>query len=397
MLLDERLVRAVAAGRRRGEAPRWRRAEVRPVSVKAGRRLQITTYDETQAHTRNEPPGEAAGQAIDALLAEPFGNWHVETADEVTQLRVTKRGDAQVHRARRQRPPDPSPATPHDRPKRRLLSPDDPVWRALGLADETGRIKPSRQGKFRQVEEFVRLLAPVIDDALTAGRLSPPTPARPLQVVDLGCGNAYLTFAAFQVLTGQLGLPVQMTGVDVKRQARERNTGIAAKLGWDGQLRFVEGTIASARLDEPPDVVLALHACDTATDDALARAVRWRAPLVFAAPCCHHDLQSQLRRSSPPSPYDLLTRQPILRERFADVLTDAVRAALLRLLGYRVDAVEFVASEHTPRNVLLRAVRTGAPAGDELRQKYAELTSAWSVAPALHRLLAAEVGKVLDR
>ena len=124
----------------------------------------------------------------------------------------------------------------------------------------------------------------------------------------------------------------------------------------------MQGDIGSAELAERPDVVLALHACDTATDDALARAVTWDAPLVLAAPCCHHDVAAQLRRAPTPAPYTLLTRNGILRERFADTLTDAMRASVLRLLGYRVDVIDFVDSKHTPRNTLLRAVRTGAPA-----------------------------------
>ncbi len=127
-------------------------------------------------------------------------------------------------------------------------------------------------------------------------------------------------------------------------------------------MSFVQGDIGTVELDERPDVVLALHACDTATDDALARAVTWDAPVVLAAPCCHHDVAAQLRRAPTPAPYTLLTRSGILRERFADTLTDALRAAVLRMLGYRVDVIDFVDSKHTPRNTLLRAVRTGAAA-----------------------------------
>jgi hypothetical protein len=149
----------------------------------------------------------------------------------------------------------------------------------------------------------------------------------------------------------------------------------------------VEGTIAEADPGERPDVVLALHACDTATDEALARAVRWRAPVVLAAPCCHHDLQRQLRGAEPPGPYRLVLQHGILRERLADVLTDTLRAALLRRHGYRVDVVEFVASRHTPRNVLLRAVHTGAAAGAEVEDEYAGLLDQWGVRPALDRML----------
>jgi hypothetical protein len=134
--------------------------------------------------------------------------------------------------------------------------------------------------------------------------------------------------------------------------------------------------------------VLALHACDTATDEALARAVRWKARWVLAAPCCHHDLAAQLRARPTPAPYELLTRQGILRERFADVLTDALRAGLLRLHGYRAEVVEFVDSQHTPRNLLIRARRTATGPTDEQRADYRDLVTQWQVTPRLETLLA---------
>jgi hypothetical protein len=154
-------------------------------------------------------------------------------------------------------------------------------------------------------------------------------------------------------------------------------------------MSFVQGSALDAPVDGA-DVVLALHACDTATDEALARAVRWAAPVVLASPCCHHDIQRQLVGDSP-HPYGAVTRHGILRERLADVLTDALRAAVLRMLGYRVDVVEFVGSEHTPRNTLIRAVRTGAGAPPEVLADYRELTAAWGVTPHLAVLLADEL------
>ena len=139
---------------------------------------------------------------------------------------------------------------------------------------------------------------------------------------------------------------------------------------------FVVGSIAGAVLDPAPEVVLALHACDTATDEALARAVEWGAQLVLAAPCCHHDIAAQLRRTPTPAPYAMLTRHGILRERLADTLTDGLRASLMRLQGYRVDVMQFVESKHTPRNTMLRAVRTGG-AGQGWRRAQG-VRRAWS-------------------
>jgi SAM-dependent methyltransferase len=210
-------------------------------------------------------------------------------------------------------------------------------------------------------------------------------------VVDLGCGNAYLTFAAHRYLTAVRQLPVHVTGVDVKAQSYAHNTELAASLGITDSMTFVQGDITSAVLDEAPDIVLALHACDTATDDALARAVDWEASLVLAAPCCHHDIAAQLRRSPTPAPYSLLTRHGILRERFADTLTDAMRASVLRLVGYRVDVIEFVESQHTPRNTLLRAVRTGSSPGPEVRAELDDVVTTWGVHPKLAELLDARL------
>jgi SAM-dependent methyltransferase len=382
VLDDERLVRAVVSGRRRGlPAPDHRRVELRWVDLKAGRHLQVVRYDATQAHTANFALGRAAAEAVDTLLAEPFGNWHVETTEATLQLRHTKKGEPLLHRSGATS--DAPIERAHDRDKERLLRDDDPVFAALGLAGRDGRIKPSRQAKHRQVEEFLRLLDAALSDAIAAGSVRTPTTQEPLRIADLGCGNGYLTFAAQRYLSDVRGLPVRLIGVDVKQQSRDHNSRIAAELGIDAE--FVVGTIGEAVV-EAPDVVLALHACDTATDEALARAVGWDAPLVLAAPCCHHDIASQLRRGTPPPAYASLVRDGILRERFADTLTDALRALLLRSRGYRVEVVQFVESRHTPRNTLLRAVRTGGDGAAALEQ-YAGLTAAWHIRPRLGELL----------
>jgi SAM-dependent methyltransferase len=306
----------------------------------------------------------------------------------VVQVRITKKGDAQVHRSPRDAPAE-TAAPGHDRVKRRLLDVGHPDVRAfltaVGVADHEGRIKPSRQDKYLQVEEFVKLLDKAVDDARTAGVLPEPTVEKPWRLVDLGCGNAYLTIGAYVWLARVRGLPVRVHGIDVRESSRARNAARAAELGWGDELTFEAATIADAADEPRPQVVVALHACDTATDDALARAVHWEAPVVLASPCCHHDLQAQLADHGRPAPaaYSLLTRHGLLRERFLDVLTDAFRASLLRAVGYRVDTVQFVGDEHTPRNLLLRAVRTGAPPAEADLADYDALTDEWGLDPAL--------------
>jgi SAM-dependent methyltransferase len=271
----------------------------------------------------------------------------------------------------------------HDRVKNRLVDPAARFLRELGVTDSSGVVKKSRTDKYHQVEEFVRLLDAAVREARDAGRLQ----RERLRVVDLGCGNAYLTFAAYQHLTAGLGLAVEVVGVDVKDQARLHNTDVAARLGWSADVHFIEGTIEDAVVTTPVDVALALHACDTATDEALARGVRWQSELILAAPCCHHDIQRQLRAATPPAPYGLVTRHGLLRERWGDLVTDALRAQILRREGYRTDLVEFVDSQHTPRNLLLRAHRTGSASTPEQEAEYERLVSNWSIKPHLATLL----------
>ncbi|MFE6646148.1 class I SAM-dependent methyltransferase [Nocardioides sp. NPDC057772] len=389
VILDpDQLVKAVASGKQRGTTPKWRRAELRYVDLKAGRHLQITTYDATQAFTANHPVGDSS--SLDDLLDEPFANWNVTTATEQTQIQAKTPTTALVSTTELAAPVEVGRG--HDQAKERLLPESDPVFRVLGLSDKDGKLKPSRQAKYRQVEEFLRQLDAALTDAMKSGKVRRPTAEEPLRIIDLGAGNGYLTFAAQRYLTEVRELPVVVTGVDVKEQSREHNSKIAAELAKEfgySKAEFVAGTIDGVQLAEKPDVVLALHACDTATDDALARAVEWEAPLVLAAPCCHHDIAAQLRKAPTPAPYSMLTRHGILRERFADTLTDALRASLLRLAGYRVEVVQFVESQHTPRNTMLRAIRTGSPVkGGSVKKEYDELVAEWGVRPKLGELLA---------
>lgn len=400
------LVKAVASGRRRVGAPAHVRAELRTVELKAGRRVQLVTTDGRTPTTTNLEP-EALAAAVDTLLAEPFGSWHVETLTQVVQLRVTKRGEAQVHHEHRDADAVTATLTAHDRPKQHLIDPADPLFTVLG-ADAAKR---------RQVDAFLRQLAPIARRLAVTGD--------PLRVVDLGCGNAYLTMAAHRYLVQHVDPRARTLGIDLRPEMAARNTDLAGKLGLSG-LAFVAGSIEDAAgRGEPIDLALALHACDTATDDALTLAVRGRARAILAAPCCHHDVQRQLeqnqrqpepdqnqpdqnqpepdqnqRRPEPsptraPLPFAALTRHAILRERFADVLTDAVRADLLRLLGYRVEVVEFIDSRHTPRNALIRAVLTGAAPTARRIAEYTDLVTGWQLRPALADRLDAELSVVL--
>jgi SAM-dependent methyltransferase len=344
------LIRAVASGR-----PDGARATVRPITVKRGPALQAVVEDGVRPTTKTY----ADGKGIDELIDGGFKHWHVETAGHTLQVQTTKKGKVLLATSGPPKQPQ-SRERSHDRPKDRLLDPGDPLFDAIG----------GDARKRRQVDAFLRALQAALPERL------PPA----LRVVDLGCGNAYLSFAAYRYLEEQ-GVDVRLTGVDVRADQRERNTRLARELGFEG-VDFVAGTILDAKVDGDVDVVLALHACDTATDEALARAIEWNARWILAAPCCHKDISRQLRQSQPTA----LTRSGILRERFADVLTDALRAAILRQHGYATDVVEFTDSAHTPRNILLRATASAGSLHTSA-DDYATLVEEWGVTPHLTTLL----------
>jgi SAM-dependent methyltransferase len=372
----EAISRVVLTGRRRNMQVATDRVDIRPVLIKEKLHFQVSTSDGRAVTTKNYLPAELP---INEYIHSGYANILIEGVAENFSLRITKKDEPLISITSGAGAVD----LAHDKKKERLLDPADPFLREVGISDASGQIKPSKSDKYRQVEEFLRLLAPTLTSAIEAGHIDKPTTSDPLTIADLGCGHAYLTFAAHQYLRG-IGMEVKVIGIDVRTASRDRNNEIAKKLGITSSIEFRAEEIANTTLVQA-DVAIALHACDTATDDAIAWAVKSDAKLMMIAPCCHHDIQSQL--SDSPEPWSLITRYGIMRERLGDLLTDSLRMQILKLRGYRVEAIEFIGGEHTPRNLMIRAVKTGAPVEAIEVSRYEEMIAAWKVKPALARLL----------
>lgn len=235
------------------------------------------------------------------------------------------------------------------------------------------------QRKYTQINEFLRLL----DETDSFQDFKD----KPLHVVDFGCGNAYLTFAVYYYLREILKLDAHVKGVDLKADLIERHREKTQKLGWD-QLTFEVGHINDFRPEVIPDVVVALHACDTATDDALAHGIRWESKLIVCAPCCQHDLQVQMAQAPAPEALASVLGHGILFERMGDILTDTFRATFLRIMGYRTDVTQFVPIEHTAKNLMIRAVKISPPGKNpRWAEEYRNLKSFWQVTPHLEKIL----------
>jgi hypothetical protein len=360
-LLEEGLSRAVLSKPRR-ESP-YSKVTVRPVLVDEELRYQFEYRQGAKATHANLLPPEAE-TVLGELISRDFRQALLQTPQHDYQVLDGKK----VLR----HPPTAKPVElAHDRPKRRLLEEGTPVpfLVELGVMTPDGKVRAQRYDKFRQVNRFLEL----VDDVV---------PRRPLRIVDFGSGKSYLTFALYHLLAVERGLDVEVVGLDLKEDVIERCRSLAERLGYE-RLTFEIGDIALFE-GEPADVVVSLHACDTATDAALERAVRWRAEVILAVPCCQHELFGQVNDAS----LAPLLSHGILRERFAALATDAARAQLLEAVGYNAQVVEFVELEHTAKNLLIRAVRKRDSGNAEAMRRYRDFKERLGIDPALERALA---------
>lgn len=363
-------VRAVLSGRRRNLTPSAERIDIKPVLIKGEEKLQIQSTDGRQVTTKNLSANELD---FAEFLGQGFANLLAESTSESYSVRISKKDEALVTVGRVKLERD----LTHDRQKQRLLPEDNRIFALLGMHDGYKRIKPSKMDKYRQVEEFLRLLKPTLDNEVGA--------QSEISIVDLGCGHAYLTFAVQEYLNSDTQ-KVKILGVDEREESKRHNDQIANSLGADAQ--FLVAKIADTPA-QPVDIAIALHACDTATDDSIAWAVKNSAKVIMLAPCCHHDLQAQI--DLVPEPWSLLTRHGVVSERLIDLMTDSLRAQILKLLGYRVDIVEFIGGEHTPRNIMIRAVKTGVKVDEAEVARYQAMLADWKIAPHLAELLKSEL------
>lgn len=329
--------------RRRGGDVDLKNIYVRPVTLKRGARLSFLYRHRTRDVVKNFDPAEGV-RLIRELLGGEFRGGHLFTTAQDLQLEFNHKGESHLIA----RPPtftEPQTAE-HNRRKRRPLRTEGSVYlQALGVTDARGAVRPAMGDKLRQINRFVEIVAGLYETSPLAAR-------EEVSVVDMGSGKGYLTFAVYDYLNGALGVRARVTGVEARPELVELCNEVAQRAGFE-RLSFQTGYIEDFELPDT-DILIALHACDTATDDALFKGVKARASVIIAAPCCHKELRPQLQT---PEALRGLLRHGLLLERQAEAVTDSLRALLLERAGYKVKVFEFVSTEHTRKNTLIAAVR----------------------------------------
>ena len=453
-VLGEGFMKIVQTVRRNGKVFK---IAMRPVEIGGEKKFQAEMTDDGQVQVKNLDANAAAEGLEDIIAQRGARDLHLMTAKGDLHIRMTKKGRAHVSRsAEMDRVVE---VKPHDRVKKVPLTEFDStaLLRTIGITDGEGRIRASMRGKYDQVNEFLKVVKETVQSAecrvqgagcrvqgaecrvqsagcrvQSAGcrvqsanndSTAPSTNHEPpFTVVDCGCGKAYLTISLWYYLSEVLKIPnVQVIGIDRRKDVIEAAKKMAALLDLADKVLFFEADLTTfdlasvdiaskesrATSHEPRttshvDMVVSLHACDTATDEALARGVEWKARYILSAPCCQHELQKVLGngergKGNVADEFSGLLRQSILRERFCDILTDSFRAMILRILGFKVQVIEFVSSEATARNIMLKCeygVKSGQPGPVS---EYLNLRDYWKVTPWLETRLAKILEKHLAR
>lgn len=350
--------------------------------VKGAILFQETLYDGTKVFHENREAKETIDRVEEQLTSE-FRQCEIEHKECKATVLVSKRGKVTINR-KRTKDIETGPEETgqirmaHNRTKKYILEEGIPVpfLVDLGVQTKEGRIVRARYDKFRQINRFLEFIQDILPTL---------SKERTLHIIDFGCGKSYLTFAVYYYLHELKKYDVEITGLDLKEDVIVHCNRLSEKYGYSS-LHFRQGDIAEYEGQGPVDMVMTLHACDTATDYALAKAVEWKAGVILSVPCCQHEVNRQIRNEELAS----ILKYGLIKERISALITDALRAELLESEGYETDILEFIDMEHTPKNLLIRAVKRETPDSrrqEETRQKVGRTTEFLHIVPTLQKLL----------
>lgn len=368
-LMKEELVSATIS-QPRTKLSDLKRVKLKPIKLKGIYHIQLE-YQYERVLKHDNLPLSLIGQKLNELF-EQFRQFQGEFIKETIQVQLSKKNKVLWKAEKTEKK---KVNLSHNRKKNYLLDPEKPYpfLIRLGVQSPEGKVKKQKYDKFKQINRFIEFIHDSLDYL---------PKDRTIRILDFGSGKSYLTFALYHYLKIEQGLDIRVTGLDLKKEVIEECAKIAKDLNYD-QLEFLVGDINDYNDETAVDMVVTLHACDVATDMALARAVKWGAQVILSVPCCQHELNRQLQ--SPP--LNIMLQHGIIKERFAALATDSIRAEILNLVGYDAQLLEFIDMEHTPKNILIRAYYTGKKPTVVQKARYNAFTEFLSAKPFLENEL----------
>lgn len=373
-LINEKLYQIVLSNPRTSDDVSAKKIKIRPVMLKNELEYQKTSYVGTKVLHTNHSKEQVIIQVLD-LIQNDYKQMLLENVEGTVTVLVSKKGKMTIKRSQARK--EAAPVLLHNREKKYLLEPGTvvPFLVDLGVQTKEGKIVNSKYDKFRQINRFLEF----IDDII------PSLPkGRQLRILDFGCGKSYLTFAAYYYLHVLKGYDLLVTGLDLKDDVIKNCNELAVKYGYKG-LNFEKGNIKDYTGADQADMVITLHACDVATDFALEKAVKWGAKVILSVPCCQHEIQKQISCDA----LEPVLKYGIIKERVSALFTDAIRAGKLEACGYDTQILEFIDMEHTPKNIMIRAVKKSISEEEkeEKERQLKQLTDFLNVEQMLQKLL----------
>ncbi len=340
----------------------YKKITMRPVNVKNKSIIQFEKFTDKQAFHENYSYDEAKEEIVN-LITDGYKNINLFTSDADYQIIVSKKGSIKVT----ERQPSKKQSTEeHNKKKQYIIGENEPCdfLELLGVMNKQGMVYSKKYDKFKQINKFLE----IVDDSLKGRELKDD-----FMIVDFGCGKAYLTFALYYYFYHLRNVRVKIIGLDLKEEVINYCNEVSKKLGYDN-LKFICGDIQNFDYEKNIDMIVTLHACDTATDASLVKAIRWNADIILSVPCCQHEFYDKIKNTE----LEPMLKHGLIKERVSSLVTDSLRGLFLETKGYRVQLMEFIAMEHTPKNILIRAIKTGKE-NKNAEKEYNDFKKFWNL------------------
>ncbi len=375
---EKKLIHGILSNVRRKSEKTFNKVSVKPVLIKKELMFQITYHYDKKVIHNNLSANEITSE-LDSLMKEYFKQAVLYAMDADYQVLVSKKGKVNILK---KAPTKKEIDLSHNRKKNYILDENQQCefLIKLGVMNKDGKVLSQKYDKFKQLNRFLEMVSDCIPHL---------NKERTINIIDFGCGKSYLTFALYYYLVDKLDLDVNIIGLDLKKDVIELCNNIANELGYN-RLKFIHGDIKGFKGADKVDMVVSLHACDTATDDALVKSVKWGADVILSVPCCQHELFTQIDNPV----MQPMMKHGIIKEKLSSLVTDSVRGNILEIMGYSVQMLEFIDMEHTPKNILIRAFKKGK-VNDEAINQYKEFKKFWNVQPYLEKAMGEELREKL--
>lgn len=379
VMSNQKLISGVISDIKRKEDIEYNKVTIKPVNIKDEIQIQFT-YKFDKKVTHSNLSYEEAIKEILYLIDEYFKQTILFTTDGDYQIFTNKKGEGRILK---NKPTKEKVDISHNKKKNYIIQEGIPCsfLSELGVMDKEGRVYKKMYNKFRQINRFLEMVADIVVNLKTNKKIN---------IIDFGCGKSYLTFALYYYLVDILGLEVNIIGLDLKDDVIKTCNNLSNKLDFSS-LRFIRGDIKDYHDLERVDMVVTLHACDTATDDALVKAINWEADVILSVPCCQHELFSKIHNPVMKS----MEKHGIIKERMSALITDCIRANVLEMLGYSTQIMEFIDMEHTPKNILIRAIKDKYKKPEVIKE-YLEFKRFWNVEPYIEVAMGKRLRDIIE-